>query len=262
MDRLEYTVNYIMNYKNPKFDFSDKSDILSGLIASLSEEELYELFFSNISAPRLNKKIIKRICNDLKYGNARHNNIISRSIAELKQNIGKKDANAQLLQGIFEYLSHSKLEQLILILISDKSKKIRNRGYNLLDDKIAKKNMPILKKNWEKYHDNEASLNLILYSDDTYFISNYESFLKFSKEIETECYTRLITLFPDKIKDIKKSNSFLYLYLAAILKIEIPSHEVKGILLSNTDNIRFPLLLWCVGKMGNWETLRDYYEQK
>lgn len=262
MDKLAYTISYIREYDEKYFDGWGKRNVIPGLLASLSEGELYDLYFSNESAPRLNDQIIKRISNDLKYGTAKHKRIITRLITESKKGKGRIQANAQVLHGIAEHLSPKMVDKVISMFISDKSKAIRGRAYRLINDNNIKRYIPVLISNWKIYRDYRVIYNLTIWTDDEFFLSNYKLFLEYSEPwLEKKVYSRLVKLQPEKLEEVKASNPSLFIYIAAINSIEVPSDDVRKIIFDSIMSDDISLLLWCAGKMGKWEILKDYDEQ-
>lgn len=262
MDKLAYTISYIREYGEKYFDGWGKRNVIPGLLASLSEGELYDLYFSNESAPRLNDQIIKRISNDLKYGTAKHKRIITRLITESKKGKGRIQANAQVLHGIAEHLSPKMVDKVILMFISDKSKAIRGRAYRLINDNNIKRYIPVLISNWEIYRDCRVIYNLTKWTDDEFFLANCKLFIEYSEPwLEKKVYSRLVKLQPEKLDEVKASNPSLFIYIAAINSIEVPSDDVRKIIFDSIMSDDISLLLWCAGKMGKWEILKDYDEQ-
>lgn len=235
--------------------------MISALISSLTENDVYYLIKYRIVPGNLNDRFRKRITNDIKYGNCKHKLLLKL----LKKWAVSTDAKERLQSSYYLVsiipMIKGNYSALIISFLHDQNFYIRRRGYELLQHvKMSDALIEKLKSLWICSGDYFLMPTLYKYAETKFLYDNLEKLL--GGKGTYLMLSRLHNAGYDILHRIKKESECYYVYFCATQGVDIPDDELSQIISDNKYSYDYNLLIWSIGHMKKYKLLESLLEGK
>lgn len=262
-EKIRVLIEYTKLYKESLFGYDDIK-MFSPIIASFSEKEVLELYKLEVEQQILNDYIIKRVANDLRFRSCSHTEFIEYIIRQYKESFDKsaRYRSSHFIKELIPYITsnNSFIEEITELFIRDEDKRIRNRAYRLIEDNSLISLYDIVESNWIKYDDENAVPIILKYASKEFLLAYFKDLDQTG--YNRKLYRRLVEFGElDFVLDyLYKTDKLSYLYYCACNNINVSNEEVESIYYRcNKYCEELPKLLWCIGKLGRFDLLIEYY---
>lgn len=245
---------------------SDLRSIFTGLVFCLSPEEacgLLDITFQQEYRKRM--AIKKKIRHDMQVAYLEcHEQLIDSLMVVMEQlSSAKRQSCGYCLSYLFGNMPEIKAKEVITFFLNSGWKSIRDRGYKYLID------------NWDDIWIEQIEHNLCYWKDilaGRLVIENFSvKFLLQNWELIYEVvhdhyfvrwlYVKVGLFAPNKLKELKDSDSISYAYVLVKLGLSLDENEAIQIFEENLADDRMDLLIWCFGRMKLWNVLKYVYSR-
>jgi hypothetical protein len=252
-------VDEIIAHEVPKGVF-DTCGIENAFCNCLNAEEAVELLSRVVTEkPAYRDAAVKKVCSDIENKFlVRHRQLVEDLISKFES------ADHRLRQSLGAVLSRlsevapSFIERKIeLFFLQSRYVGVRRRGYKIAArrDKVDKK---AVLKAWRKHGDYEAAWLITKFFSVSFLVENIKDIEKnFSEGWQfARLYLRIAEFQPSLLSRLKGRDPISYCYVLAKTGIEISDGEAFDIVEFASQDDRFGLFVWSLGKAGKWDVLK------
>lgn len=233
-------------------------NLLSALIESLNEEEIYAILNDEKIDCRIKERAYNRVVRDLHHKNFHHKMLINlwRRQSCSTDPIIRRKSSASLVH-VVPYLTGD-YSKIIISFLNDESPLIRRRGKNLISNirsKFKQELIETLENIWSSYCDRFLATSVCEYARPEFLMEHFREL--WGLGTNRLLFMRLWDSGYSILPELKQESPEDYLYYSAITHSDIPDAEVLKIIEENKSSERISLLLWSVGYMKKYDVLKE-----
>lgn len=255
-------LGYVQAYTET-MDPLEPTFFLQALINCLSPSESCSMLDTDFRDNKFREFLLKKIVSDSKENFERcHENLINLLISKANQpDFKKRDSCAYVLNTLYGTSPQQIKEQIIVSFLSSNLTVIRNRAYKILLEDWNDEFADTIFNLWTCHQEYYCQELIIKKFSADYLMSIYD---EISNNLPLNSLSKLvIKLAPynnNYVFSVKEIDEITYLYICASLKLAVGEEEACRIVDNNYSDERLGLMLWSLGKLKSWKTIKYFIE--
>ncbi|MBD0785799.1 hypothetical protein HUO09_05560 [Vibrio sp. Y2-5] len=257
-------VDYILRLEEQVEDGCKVNPALSrALIGCLNTRETSELLIYSIEHDLVVRDLVNRkIHFDLSGGKKYCYEELASKILEITKSARYQVAlsSVMTLSVILPYLKIETQLEILVVLALSKWKLFRKRAYKFIKKYYKQEYQGILIAARNKFEDHEVC-DIIIENFESEILIEERHFLADSCSHDSyisKLYTKIGETAPELVAELLEYDSCSYCYTLYKLGWSLESEITTETLTENTKDLEF--LIWCLGRLGEWERIIDIYE--
>lgn len=260
---MKERVEKVIAITNEHYQGVRDREFLWAYVNCLNDEETVELLlYSCVDFFGLRDIALRKLEHDIADGIRPEHKKLVRELIKKSKLLKFREANsiAYCLSRILDYSKGKNERKIVEFLLNSKRVSFRRRGLKYLLGNFKKKYEEQVLNVWDQFHDFET-LKLIVYNFPTEYL--FESRKMLAGHIEegwlaSKLYLKIGKEHPEVLDELLDYGTPTYCYCLAKLQLMLPVEKKKGIQL-NTENDG--LLLWSLGRLGEWQLIEKLEKQ-
>ena len=241
-------------------EFASNFELVTAFCYCLTPRQACSLLVeAHSSHVALRDTVLRKVCKDI--GNSyslAHQKLVKQLLADFSRaNMRERQSLGYCLSTLAEHIPSTERRTIQRVFLQSKYVSVRRRGYKSLS---TEHNVPrhLVQKAWLQFQDEACAWLIVKTFPVRYLVQHREALASALSEgwQFARLYLRVGEENQKLLTELKAIDQISYCYVLAKLCLNLSTKEARSFVDSNSGDERFGLLIWSLGRLGQWDALK------